>query len=54
MFLLLFQNNNPGRAITYWRKGYFDPEYCESNNAYICQRSTAAAAAKEANGVTKF
>ena len=45
-------NDNNVRGITYWKKGYFDASYCESKNAYVCQRSAAAGAGSEANGET--
>ena len=38
------------RGITHWRKGFLDQDYCETPNAYVCQRSAAARSASEANG----
>jgi hypothetical protein len=45
-----YENVTNQRGITYWRKAYFEPAYCESQNAYVCQRSAAAASASEGNG----
>ena len=38
------------RGITHWRKGYFEADYCQAKNAYVCQRSAVAGSASEANG----